>query len=94
MKSFLLISIYAAIGLIFLSTAIYLLVERVVDTKDRYPVYMAGKSRMVDLPCGIGINANMTREEAVSLINNPRAMMSPYAAEILEYFDWKLGIKK
>jgi len=65
-------------------------------TTDRiyfYPTYVVndGKDIMVKLPCGTGINTNLTKEDLETLISNPLAGISPQCAkEILDYLKVKI----
>lgn len=54
-------------------------------TTPKYPTYTFSGSVLVELPCGIGINRDMTEDQANELIKNPKTGLYPFAACIFNY---------
>ena len=60
---------------------------QLINNKHTYKTFMAGESKMVRLPSGTSINIEMTKEDAMYLIANPRSGISAHMAkEITDYF--------
>ncbi len=76
---------------------LYFLFIPVEEKGKKYEPYFvnAGRDVLVKLPSGIGVNATMTRQEAMSLINNPRAGLNyQHGKEILEYISYREGKRR
>ena len=76
---------------VFVLVSLKLIPDKLSDKSAyTYKTHTAGKSEMIRLPSETSINIDMTKEQAMSLISNPRANIPrQMAKEMMEYFSRK-----